>query len=214
MNPTMRVLALPVALAGVLTVSACGGTDPGSHDMSNHSSTATAAATGGTTASGTPAAGAHNDADVAFATGMIPHHGQALTMADLALKSAGNAQVKALAEQVKDAQDPEIRQMSGWLRGWGEPVPEAQGMNHDAGMHGEGMMSVEEMDALGKATGATFDGMWLTMMIRHHEGAVAAARTELAAGSNTESKALAQAIIDGQTKEIATMKGLQAQLSG
>jgi hypothetical protein len=64
-------------------------------------------------ASGTPAAGAHNDADVAFATGMIPHHGQALTMADMALNSAGNAEVKALAEQIKKAQDPEIQQMSG-----------------------------------------------------------------------------------------------------
>ena len=214
MNSTMRSLALPAALAGVLTVSACGGTDAGSHDMGNHPSTATATATGGATASGTSPAGAHNDADVAFATGMIPHHGQALTMADLALKSAGNAQVKALAAQIKNAQEPEIRQLSGWLRGWGEPVPEAQGMDHGAGMHGEGMMSVEEMDDLGKATGATFDGMWLAMMIRHHEGAVAAARTELAAGSHAESKALAQAIIDGQTKEIATMKAVQAQLAG
>ena len=214
MNPTLRILALPLALAGVLTVSACGGTNSGGHDTMNHSTRAPASTPASGSASGTSAAGAHNDADVAFATGMIPHHGQALTMADMALNSAGNAEVKALAEQVKKAQDPEIQQMSGWLRGWGEPVPEAQGMDHDAGMHGEGMMSPEEMDTLGKATGAAFDRMWLTMMIRHHEGAVTSARTELTAGSNADAKALAQAIIDGQSKEIATMKALLAQLAG
>lgn len=211
MNPT-RILALPLALAGLLTVSACGGSSAGGHGMTNHSSTASTTAS--TAASGTAAAGAHNDADVEFATGMIPHHGQALTMADLALDSAGNAQVRALAEQIKHAQDPEIQQMSGWLRGWGETVPEAQGMNHHAGTHGDGMMSTEEMDALGKATGAQFDRMWLTMMVRHHEGAISAARTQLTAGSNAEVKALAQAIIDGQSKEIAAMKALQAQFTG
>ena len=48
--------------------------------------------------------------DVAFAQMMIPHHQQAIAMADLALRdSAGaSARVRALAQEVKAAQDPEI----------------------------------------------------------------------------------------------------------
>ena len=59
-------------------------------------------------ASATPAVGAHNQADIAFATEMIPHHRQAVQMADLALSRATNAEVKTLAQAIKAAQDPEI----------------------------------------------------------------------------------------------------------
>lgn len=215
MRHTMiRGLALPLAVAGALTLSACSGADPDGHDMSSHQNgpsatgTPAGAATGTATGTATAAAGEHNEADVAFATGMIPHHGQALTMADMALANATDAGVKDLAEQIKKAQDPEIQQMSGWLRGWGEPVPAAQGMDHGPGQHGDGMMSMEEMEALGKARGAEFDTMWLDMMIRHHEGAVSSAKSELSSGANQEAKTLAQAIIDGQSREIATMRTL------
>jgi uncharacterized protein (DUF305 family) len=54
--------------------------------------------------------------------------------------------------------------------------------------------------------------MFLEMMITHHEGAVTMGKTELVSGSNTEAKALAQSIITGQTKEIATMQQLLAGL--
>jgi uncharacterized protein (DUF305 family) len=50
--------------------------------------------------------------------------------------------------------------------------------------------------------------MWVQMMIQHHEGAIAMARTELSQGSNGQAKELAQAIIDGQSKEVATMRAL------
>ncbi|WP_235509257.1 DUF305 domain-containing protein [Terrabacter sp. Soil810] len=69
-------------------------------------------------------------------------------------------------------------------------------------------MSMEEMTQLVTATGASFDRMWMQMMIKHHERAVAVARTELSQGSNGEAKQLAQAIIDARTKEIATMRAL------
>ncbi|KRF35519.1 hypothetical protein ASG96_19040 [Terrabacter sp. Soil810] len=73
---------------------------------------------------------------------------------------------------------------------------------------GLSLMSMEEMTQLVTATGASFDRMWMQMMIKHHERAVAVARTELSQGSNGEAKQLAQAIIDARTKEIATMRAL------
>ena len=211
MKRTLRTLALPAALAVVLTTSACGSSSSGDHSAGgSHASSSTAA--GGATK---PPMGDHNDADIDFATGMIPHHGQAIEMADLALARATTPEVKRLATQIKGAQDPEIRTMSGWLSSWGASMP-STGSEHDMSGHGatSGMMSAEEMKALAAATGPAFDRMWLDLMIRHHEGAVAMARTQLASGASADVKQLAQAVIDGQTKEIATMKGLLGAASG
>jgi uncharacterized protein (DUF305 family) len=132
-------------------------------------------------------------------------------MADLALAQASSSDVKALATQIKAAQDPEIQTMTSWLTAWGAPVPTAgDAGGHDMEGHGSvsGMMTDDEMKALAAAKGSAFDQMWLDMMIRHHEGAVTMARSELASGRNADAKELAQAIIDGQTREIATMKAL------
>ncbi len=58
--------------------------------------------------------------DVMFAQMMIPHHQQAIEMADIALgKPSASATVRDLATQIKAAQDPEITVMSGWLTAWG-----------------------------------------------------------------------------------------------
>ena len=75
-----------------------------------------------------------------------------------------------------------------------------------------GMMSKADMDRLMKSKGSAFDRMWIEMMILHHEGAVEMARSELATGKDPAVKRLAQAVIDGQTAEIATMNSLLAKL--
>jgi uncharacterized protein (DUF305 family) len=64
------------------------------------------------------------DGDVAFVQGMIPHHEQALEMADIALDQTVEAggEVIALATRVKAAQDPEIEMMTMWLDEWGQPI--------------------------------------------------------------------------------------------
>ena len=199
MNRITRVLVVSAFAAA--TLSACA--DDGGHDMNNMTSTSRGAATSAPPAA--PAAGTHNEADVAFATYMIPHHGQAVVMAEMATTRASSPQVKDLAAQIQAAQDPEIKQMSGWLATWGEPVPAATAMQH-----GDGMMTMDEMGQLETARGASFDRMWMEMMIKHHEGAIAMARTELTEGSDAEAQRLAQAIVDGQSKEIATMTALLA----
>lgn len=149
-----------------------------------------------------------NDADVTFAQDMIPHHRQAIEMAMLADGRADRPEVKSLATDIERAQDPEIQTMTGWLEAWGEEVPEhASGMDH-GGTDMPGMMSAEDMKALGQASGAAFDRMFLEMMIRHHEGAIQMARTEQANGKNADAIALAKQIEAAQTAEIATMREL------
>lgn len=158
----------------------------------------------------------HNDADVEFAQGMIPHHRQAVEMAQLAADRAESPEVLELAERIEAAQAPEIDQMIGWLEAWGEDVPDGGGMDHggmDSGAGGMGMMSAEDMEMLGAASGADFDVMFLEMMIVHHEGALEMAETEAAEGEYPDALALAEQIIATQQAEIDEMNGLLAVAS-
>jgi uncharacterized protein (DUF305 family) len=202
----VRRAALGVtAVTAALVLAACGNGDAPSDTGSG---TRTSAPT-----SSEDTAGAHNDQDVDFAQGMIPHHQQALRMAQTAQSRASSAEVKDLASRIEKAQDPEIETMSGWLEAWGEDVPsDMPGMDH--GGHGDdssdmpGMMGTEDMDQLMDASGHDFDTMFLTMMIEHHEGAVDMAATEKDKGRYGPAKALADDIITAQTAEIEEMNGL------
>lgn len=148
----------------------------------------------------------HNAADVTFATEMIPHHRQAVEMAELAATRASSIEVVALAEEIAGAQDPEIEIMSGWLEAWGAPIPEEMGGMDMSGM--PGMMSEEQMQDLAGSTGAVFDEMFLEMMIEHHTGAIQMAQTEQRQGRNPEAIDLAVQIERAQTAEIETMQDL------
>jgi len=210
MKHITRTLALPAALAAALVLSACGSGEMSDISGTNHSASTTSSA---------PASKNKNEADVVFASMMIPHHAQAISMADMALDQATNPKVKALAPKIKAAQRPEIERMSGWLTGWGAPVPATGGGSDMSGMEGMddqtgGMMSAKEISSLEKATGPAFDRMWLQMMVKHHQGALDMAKTALGQGANPEAKKLAKSIIDSQSAEIAEMNSILAGIPG
>ncbi|MEW1757461.1 DUF305 domain-containing protein [Streptomyces cyaneofuscatus] len=195
-----RTAAVAASAAAALVLAACGGNGDSSAGHDGHSQKSPSA-------SASAAPGQQNAADVAFAKGMIPHHRQAVEMADLAPSRAGSAEVKNLAEQIKKAQDPEIKTLSGWLTSWGEEVPAEGAMDHSE--HGmSGMMTAEEMDKLKNSSGKAFDTAFLEMMIKHHEGAVSMAETEKTDGSYEPAKKMADAIITSQTAEITQMNKL------
>lgn len=204
---TKRLSALTLSVVSLTVVAGCGSSsDSGSgHDMSMMSTS--------TSSSSAQTQARFNDADVHFATQMIPHHEQAVQMAELAATRGSSPQVKALAAQIEKAQGPEIAQMSGWLKSWGKPVPTSMA-GHDMGSMGSsdmpGMMSTKDMDTLKQSSGAAFDTMFLTMMIAHHEGAIEMAKQEEAQGSNPDATKLAGQIRTSQSAEIVTMKKLLA----
>lgn len=143
----------------------------------------------------------HNQADGEFAQGMIPHHQQAVEMSAQAQQQAG-PEVRALAKRIQAAQGPEIAQMEGWLAAWDLPVEMEHGMSHDV----PGMMSEPTMEKLAAARGESYDRLWLQMMIAHHEGAIAMAKTEIEDGTYPEAVALARRIVTTQTDEITVMR--------
>jgi uncharacterized protein (DUF305 family) len=197
-----------VVLAAGVTLGACSSSgDHGSMSMSTTTVAPVAAI---------PADAEFNATDVGFAQGMIPHHAQAIVMADMALEQSSDSDVTELATEIKAAQAPEIEQLTAWLTTWGQPVPDASGgMDHSMdgmdGMMMSGMMSDADMARLGNASGTDFDTMWLQMMIQHHEGAITMARDEVAGGEYAATKAMAQSIITSQQAEIDTMNALLNQ---
>ena len=206
---TLPALALTVVLA----LSACGGAADSAGSSSNDGSSAVSP----TTDSASPSDLAHNDADAVFAAAMVPHHQQAVEMADLAVSRASSAGVKDLATRIRAAQEPEITAMNGWLTQWGAAMPTESGMDSMEGMDtlpGGGMMSGQDMQQLEQATGKQFDVAFLTGMLAHHQGAVEMAKTELATGKDAQAKALAQSIVTSQSKEISEIQTLLAQLKG
>jgi uncharacterized protein (DUF305 family) len=141
-------------------------------------------ATPGSTPSPSPSTGAPrapsaSEADIHFMSGMVPHHAQAVVMARWAPSHGARTDVQILAERIVVAQRDEIHLIRNWLRDVGAPVPDTNathmtmnmnGMTHDMLM--PGMLTEAEMAGLDKARGSEFDRLFLTYMIKHHQGAI------------------------------------------
>lgn len=205
----IRRALLPAMASAFVLLAACGSDDPASGDGHTDHATGSTSATASPEDGAPAGATALNDAEIEFAQGMIAHHEQAIEMAEMALDPAMGAgtEVVDLATRIQAAQDPEIDLMTGWLEAAGQPVAMDTSDGHDMSEM-DGMMSAEQMDALGAATGTDFDRMWLEMMIEHHEGATSQAEDVRDAGANPDVLALADAIIATQQAEITEMQGL------
>ena len=154
-----------------------------------------------------PISGEANSTDVMFAQMMIPHHEQAVVMADFALQSATDPQIVELAQEIKGAQAPEIELMKSWIDEWGiEMMPADQAMQVH-GSHGmEGMLTDDQLDQLESASGEEFERLFATYMIEHHVGAVAMAQDVLRDGKDPAVAMLAREIIATQEKEILQLQ--------
>ncbi len=64
--------------------------------------------------------------DRKFAEDMIVHHQSAIEMAQLVAERATNDELKALAQEIINAQAREVAQMREWLQAWGSPAPAQQ----------------------------------------------------------------------------------------
>lgn len=197
MTPPGRRAALVVATtltAGAL--AACSSGSDGSMSGMDHDKTPMSASDTSTTADG-------RQGDIMFAQMMIPHHEQAITMADLALDPSAKAsgQVRDFAKDIKGAQGTEIQTMENWLEDWDAPTASSSGMDH-----GSGMMTQDETSKLESATGAEFDKQWLTLMIKHHQGAVTMAEQVLTTTEDDAVERMAKAIVKAQKAEIKAMQ--------
>ena len=149
-----------------------------------------------------------NDVDVNFSQMMIPHHEQAIEMADIALDPLVGASdsVKAMATRIKKAQDSEVTKMKAFLTLWKQRLT-GDSSNHNSDKM-SGTLSAEDMKKLSSLRGIEFDRAWMNDMIAHHEGAIEMAKEVLKDGKNSAVNALAKAVEAVQDSEILEMKKL------
>ena len=152
-------------------------------------------------------ADAHNKADVSFAQEMIPHHQQAVMMAEMVQRRGASDQLEDLAERIEKAQEAEIDQMAEWLDDWDEDAF----LGHMRGMSGMGMGGMGMGRGWGgmmrpRADSQRFERIWLRAMIEHHEDALDMTREERAEGDFGPLVALATEMESVQRAEIAEME--------
>jgi uncharacterized protein (DUF305 family) len=121
----------------------------------------------------------YSAADVDFMSGMIPHHAQAVLIASWAASHGARPDVRTLCERMVVGQRDEIEFMRNWLRDRGQPVPPPNATHHRMKMNGvehdmlmPGMLTPQELAQLDKARNEEWDRLFLTFMMRHHEGAL------------------------------------------
>ena len=181
------------------------------------------------------AAPAEGSADVGFARDMQTHHAQAVQMAMIIRDKTSDPTLTAVADDILTSQQHQTGQMYAWLVGWGLPqtgtdAPMAwmsQGTHASSGQHtapstasdsgsqqaptGMGMATAEQITALQQATGRDAERLFLQLMITHHHGGVAMAKTALQQADRPEVRTLAAAIDTAQTAEIDQLQHLLEQ---
>ena len=141
--------------------------------------------------------------DAMFIEQMIPHHDDAIAMAELALTRAEHPEIKQLAEDIKRTQTIENAQMREWYRAWFDTsVPDTGG---SSGMMGR-MMGGGVVDMTDLETAKPFDKAFIEQMIPHHQMAIMMSQMAGNATNQPEMRDLTQSIIDAQSTEITKMQ--------
>lgn len=152
--------------------------------------------------------------DSHFIEQMIPHHDDAILMADIALEKAKHQEIKQLAQNIKRTQSEEVNKMQEWYKAWfGKDVPDVfSGTGHGMGsgrMHMGMMGDSTDIDSLKNTS--DFDKGFIEQMIPHHQMAVMMAQMLQNSTNRPEMKQLAKNIIEAQTREINSMRGWYRQ---
>lgn len=138
-----------------------------------------------------------------FIEQMIPHHNDAILMAEIALKQAEHEEIKRLAQNISRTQSEENAMMRGWYKSWyDKDLP----VDYSSIGRGMGGMMDDGTDIKRLENAKPFDKEFIEQMIPHHQMAIMMATMLLEGTDREEMKTLALAIIDAQSREIDQMR--------
>jgi uncharacterized protein (DUF305 family) len=148
---------------------------------------------------------AANEVDVRFAQGGLGHHAQAVELAEIALDPAAGArpEVLELAKAIT-APSPEFTAIEGLLTTWNKPLE----LSKEEMAKMEGMATPATVDTLATLRGTEFDNLFLSTLIKHHEGAVKMSEKVLTEGSSAELRPIAETLLEMRTRELVSIKAL------
>ncbi len=172
-----------------------------------------------------------DSADAGFARDMQVHHAQAVDMAMTLYRETEDSDLRALAYDIATAQSAQAGEMYSWLPSWGLPQRGGPLMSWMAGQPGHmdhgssaapatesellremGMATDDEMRAFEAASGTEADCQFLTLMTRHHEGALDMIDAVLELGSEPRVLQVAQSMKDVQQFELDAMAAAALRL--
>jgi len=157
-------------------------------------------------------------ADVEFMQGMIMHHAQAVEMTALIPSHTDNKALQELGARISSSQADEIKFMKRWLAARGQPISIAMPGMPGMDMSGNrmplmpGMLTPEQMDALGKAKEGEFDRLFLTGMIQHHGGALTMVKDLFNTAGAGQDAEIFDFATDADNTQRAEIKIMQAML--
>lgn len=180
---------------------------------------------------GTPATPSTDSADAGFARDMQVHHAQAVDMAMQIYRKTADDELRTLSYDIATAQSTQKGEMYDWLVSWGLPqsggalmswMTGADHAGHDAAASpasdadlraAMGMATDAELAALADAQGDEANCLFLSLMIRHHDGAIPMADAVLERGTQARVKEVAASMKSGQLAEIDAMRAIQSRLA-
>jgi uncharacterized protein (DUF305 family) len=219
----MKTKTLFYSLAGILTSSTLTGLVILNNAQAQVSNSEHNTHHPSTEASPSPQRGMMTQMDQHFIEMMVPHHTQAIEMADIALSRAQHPEIKKLAQAIKQEQNREIQQMKAWYKAWyGKEVPvTAMTRQEMMAMHqgmsqriNPGMMKMPmncnmmgmKVDLAALKNAPNFDKEFIRQMIPHHRMALMMSQMATKKATKPEIRNLAQSIIKTQTAEINQMQ--------
>ena len=154
----------------------------------------------------------YSPADVQFMQGMIMHHQQAVDMAALVKERTNHPAVTTAAARISASQSDEMKFMRDWLSERSEPL-EMAGMGH-AHHDMKGMATPAQMAALAASSGVAFDGLFLTLMVAHHDGALKMVDELLKYSGTAYDPVMAQFVDDVKREQKNEIERMNVELAG
>ena len=172
-------------------------------------------------------------ADAGFARDMQTHHNQAVQLSMIVRDNSTNEAVRSIAYDIATTQSQQSGQLFALLRTWGLPqtserpemawmedmaTEESAHAGHGSGTQEHawdsmGMATPDQISQLEAARGTEADRLFLTLMIRHHQGGVAMAEAALERAHNPIILDFAQKVVTAQTAEIKALTNLLDSIS-
>jgi uncharacterized protein (DUF305 family) len=145
----------------------------------------------------------HN-VDRDFARMMVPHHQDAIDMAEAELSYGHNQLLRRLAQEIIVTQQEEIAEMRLALAS--AAASPSTGSDEASFLARSNAAMARMMAGMKIKPSNDVDRDFVAMMVPHHQGAIDMAEAELSYGHNEPLLGLAQEIIATQEQEIAVMR--------